>query len=274
MKKQLLLPLIIWVLFITIALTLGFLVNKFFLFNFTYIGTCAALGLFFHMKKVKWARLIVLFAVGLYMFVYLGIIQKENMQIEGFWVFLFNGMFFASVLHYTIAKILGPFIFGRAWCGYACWTAMVLELLPYKRPQNPRKKIGYIRYIVFAASLVTGIILFILRVPVMGNIMFISFIAGNILYYVTGITLAFVFRDNRAFCKYICPITVFLKPASYFSFFRVKNDTDKCISCNKCKNVCPMNVDMVNNSRKRQNGTECILCLKCIEECPKGALHN
>ena len=26
--------------------------------------------------------------------------------------------------------------------------------------------------------------------------------------------LAFAWKDNRAFCKYICPITVFLKPMS------------------------------------------------------------
>jgi polyferredoxin len=216
----------------------------------------------------------VLFAVGLYMLGYLGIISNENMQIEGFWILLFNGAFYAAVLHYLIAKIFGPVLFGRGWCGYACWTAMVLELLPYKIPQNPRKNIGYIRYIVFAGSLIFGVILFLKQVPYRGNIMFWSFILGNILYYVTGITLAFVFKDNRAFCKYICPITVFLKPASYFALLRIKIDTDKCISCNKCKKVCPMDVDMMNNSRKRLNGTECILCFNCIEECPKKALHN
>lgn len=32
------------------------------------------------------------------------------------------------------------------WCGYACWTAMVLDFLPYKQPQKPRKeKLGILR---------------------------------------------------------------------------------------------------------------------------------
>ena len=88
-------------------------------------------------------------------------------------------------------------------------------------------------------------------------------------YYGVGIALACAFKDNRAFCKYICPITVFLKPASYFSLSRVKNDTEKCVSCGKCKTVCPMDVDMTDNARRRKNGTECILCLKCVEACPK-----
>lgn len=39
--------------------------------------------------KVKYARNFVQFAVGLYMLVYLGIICRENIQIEGFWYYLF-----------------------------------------------------------------------------------------------------------------------------------------------------------------------------------------
>ena len=206
------------------------------------------------------------------MLVYLGIIDKENMQIEGFWYYLFNGIFQAATIHYVIAKIFGPLLFGRGWCGYACWTAMILDFLPYKVPKNPRKKIGWIRYITFAASLIFVGILFIAKVSNMDQIMFCSFIIGNALYYVSGIILAFVFKDNRAFCKYLCPITVFLKPMSYFSITRVKCNMDKCVSCKRCKSACPMNVDVTNNSLKRINGTECILCLECSKNCPKDAI--
>ena len=104
-------------------------------------------------------------------------------------------------------------------------------------------------------------------------IMFYSFIIGNLIYYGLGILLAFIFKDNRAFCKYVCPITVFLKPMSYFSYIRVRCDHSKCINCQKCIKNCPMNVDMLDDSRKRKNGTECILCAKCINECPKNALR-
>jgi ferredoxin len=65
---------------------------------------------------------------------------------------------------------------------------------------------------------------------------------------------------------------VFLKPASYFSYLRVKCDKSKCINCKKCIKSCPMNVDMLNDSRKRKYGTECILCGNCIRNCPKNAL--
>ena len=149
---------------------------------------------------------------------------------------------------------------------------MVLDFLPYKIPKEPRKKIGWIRYVTFALSLLFVSFLFLSHVGEMEKIMFWAFLVGNALYYIAGIVMAFVLKDNRAFCKYVCPVTVFMKPMSYFSLLRVKCDKDKCISCGKCKSVCPMNVDVTDNSRKRENGTECILCMECVKNCPKGAL--
>lgn len=262
-----------WLLFETIAIILWLILDQvFYLFNFSYIGTCLALGITFYLKKIKYARNIVQFAVGLYMLIYLGILSHENMQIEGFWYYLFSGVFEAAVIHYAVAKIFGPLLFGRGWCGYACWTAMILDLMPYKTPSQSRKKVGFIRFILFFGSFLFVGILFVFSVPGIEKIMFWSFIIGNVLYYIVGLVLAFIFQDNRAFCKYICPITVFLKPASYYTLLRVKNDTKKCISCGKCKKVCPMEVEVSNNSRKRLNGTECILCFQCIEKCPKKSL--
>lgn len=266
-------PIAMFIIFETIAIVLWrTLDNLFYLYNFTYIGGFIALGLTLYIRRFKYARQIVQLGVGLYMLCYLGLMCRENMQIEGFWYYLFLGVFEAAVIHYVVAKIFGPLIFGRGWCGYACWTAMVLDFLPYKEPDKPRLGIGFIRYILFGISLAFVAGLFLLKVRNIEEIMFISFIAGNAIYYAVGIAMAFVLKDNRAFCKYVCPITVFLKPMSYYSMLRVKVDKDKCISCGKCRRVCPMNVDMTDNSRKRLNGTECILCMKCIDECPVNAL--
>jgi polyferredoxin len=264
---------LMWIIFEIVAISLFMSTgNIFYLFNFTYIGTCIALGLSLMAHKKKYARNFVQIGVGLYMLIYLGIICRENMQLEGFWYYLFLGVFEAATIHYFIAKIAGPLFFGRGWCGYACWTGMILDLLPYKTPKGKRKKIEWIRYICFLMSLTFVSSLFIFRVGNLETIMFYSFIIGNLIYYSLGIVLAFVFKDNRAFCKYICPITIFLKPMSYYSYLRVRCDHSKCINCQKCVRNCPMNVDILDDSRKRKNGTECILCAKCINECPKNAL--
>ena len=273
-REKSLIPLLLWLLFEGVAVILWKTKdNIFYLFNFSYIGTALAFGLFLFQRDYKHSRRIVQLLVGSYMLIYLGLISGENMQLEGFWYYLFTGVFEAATIHYAVAKIFGPLIFGRGWCGYACWTAMVLDFLPYKTPMKGRiKKLEKIRYFTFILSLVFVSSLFLLGVGNLERIMFWSFLVGNILYYTVGIALAFGLKDNRAFCKYICPITVFLKPSSYFSLLRIKCNKDKCISCGKCRRVCPMDVDVTDNSRKRRNGTECILCMECVKNCPKGAL--
>lgn len=139
--KKYLPAVIMFAIFETVAVVLWqTLDNMFYLFNFSYIGTCVALGVAMFAGGKKYARRFVQFAVGSYMLLYLGLINRENMQIEGFWYYLFMGVFEAATIHYAVAKIFGPLLFGRGWCGYACWTAMILDLLPYKQPQAPRKK--------------------------------------------------------------------------------------------------------------------------------------
>ena len=111
--------------------------NIFFLFNFGYIGTAIALGAgaynLLPRKKKPSGRRFAQFLVGIYLFGFLGLLKHENMQIEGFFFYLLGGFFAGSVIHYLVAKLFGPIIFGRGWCGWACWTAMILDLLPYKR---------------------------------------------------------------------------------------------------------------------------------------------
>ena len=268
-----LLPVAIFAIFEVVAITLWLTKdNLFYLVNFTYIGGALALGLALFARGSDHARRVTQLLIGLYMLVYLGLICQENMQIEGFWYYLFTGTFEAATIHYVVAKIAGPLVFGRGWCGYACWTAMVLDFLPYRRPQGPRRRLGWIRYVTFAASLIFVAALFLAHVGNIERIMFWAFVVGNVAYYAVGIALAFAFRDNRAFCKYVCPVTVFLKPMSYLSRVRITCDHSKCVNCGACRRACPMDVDMLDDARSRENGTECILCLECVKACPKKAL--
>lgn len=275
MKRKYTFSIILFILFEVIAVTLWLTKdNMFYLLNFSYIGTCLALGTALFTAGKSYARHFVQLAVGSYMLFYLGIISQENMQIEGFWYYLFLGTFEAATIHYAIAKIFGPLLFGRGWCGYACWTAMILDFLPFKRPLKPRvKKLGILRYVMFVLSLALVSGLFFMKVAHLEKIMFSLFLLGNAFYYIAGVALAYIFKDNRAFCKYLCPITVFLKPMSYYSLLRVHCDESKCVHCKKCLKVCPMNVEVNKESRNRKNGTDCILCYECTKECPVKALH-
>ena len=273
MLKKYAVPLVIWLLFAAIAVGLWLaLENVFYLFNFLYIGTGLAVGMALYAQGKKWARNAVQWVVGLYLFVYLGVFGQENMQIEGFWYYLFLGVFEAATIHYAVAKIFGPLVFGRGFCGYACWTAMVLDLLPFKAQTGPRRRWGFVRYIAFAASLIFVAALFLLGAQGLAQIMWYAFLAGNLLYYGVGVALAFALRDNRAFCKYVCPVAVFLRPASRFALLRVRVDEGACVSCGKCRRLCPMGLDISDPARRRENAADCILCLRCVEECPQRAL--
>ena len=99
-------PVIMLSIFEIIAVTLWLTKdNIFYLFNFSYIGVSISIGMFLFIKENKHARRVVQLLVGLYMLVYLGLICQENMQIEGFWYYLFTGVFEAATIHYAVAKI-------------------------------------------------------------------------------------------------------------------------------------------------------------------------
>ena len=93
-------PLVLFLVFETVAVTLWLTKgNIFYLLNFSYIGCSVALGLLLFLQGRRHARRVVQFLVGAYMLVYLGLFSHENMQLEGFWYYLFNGVFEAATIH-------------------------------------------------------------------------------------------------------------------------------------------------------------------------------
>ena len=241
----------------------------FYIFNFIYIGTSIALGIFLSdalpKKYVLWGRRITQFLVGLYMLGYVGYLRAENMQIEGFFFYLFAGVFAGATLHYFIAKIIGPVIFNRGWCGWACWTAMVLDFLPWRKPEGRIRNLGVLRYIHFLFSL--GIVLYFWFIVEAQDIythsgaeLYWLFI-GNIAYYAVAIVLAGFLKDNRAFCKYVCPIPTFQKILSRFALLKMSIDPEKCTECGLCEKNCPMRIELLQYKKesKRVLSTECVL---------------
>jgi polyferredoxin len=199
-------------------------------------------------------------------------------QIEGLFFDLLTGVFLAAVVHYLIAKIAGPLLFGRVWCGWACWTAMLLDQLPYKRSRGrPPGRWGWLRYAHFGLSL--GLVAtlwygFAYRPGAGGPTALAWFVGGNALYYLTGIALALIFKDNRAFCKYVCPVAVPLKLSARFALLKVKGDPQKCCEQRVCEKVCPMDIRIADYIARGERvlSTECTLCQACLSVCPEQAL--
>jgi polyferredoxin len=249
---------------------------------FGYIGTSLGLGLGLYAtlpkKKKPIGRRLTLFLVGLFLLGTAIFMGQENAQVEGFFFGLLTGVIQMAVIHYFIAKIIGPVLFGRLWCGWACWTVMVLDLLPFKRPSGRLPgRWGWLRYLHFGLSL--GLVLLLVfvvgfRDGATGTTAVIWFIRGNLAYYAIGIALAYTLKDNRAFCKYLCPVSVPLKVTSRFSMLKIGGDMAKCNDCGACVKMCPMDVRIPEYilSGQRVLSTECSLCQTCITVCTKDAL--
>ena len=199
-------------------------------------------------------------------------------QIEGLFFDLLSGVLLAAVIHYLIAKLVGPLLFGRVWCGWACWTALLLDQLPWKRsPGRLRRGWGAVRYLHFGLSLalVAGLWFGFGYRPGTGGVTALMwFVAGNALYYTSGVVLAVALRDNRAFCKYLCPVAVPLKLSGRRSLLKVRGNGQPCCKQRVCEKVCPMDISIVDYLQRGERvlSSECILCQACISVCPEQVL--
>jgi polyferredoxin len=270
-----------------------------FWFVFIPIGTSISLGIFIdtHSKNKGIGRKISLLLMAVVLLGFLGIMQHENLQIEEtvfyFAYFLNTGLFTRVLIHYAIAKIFGPFIWGRGYCGWGCYTAALLEWIPIKENKQIPKKYTFIRIPVLILSILVPF-LFIqngydylnrhILSPISSNDalpfqpykvdQFIWFVIGNTIYYIIGIILALIFKKRRAFCKIWCPVSLTMKIQTHFSLLKIRPSGNKCIECGNCNKECPMDIDVKSYIIKGQKvlSTECISCRNCVNACPVKAI--
>lgn len=166
---------------------------------------------------------------------------------------------------------------------------MILDLFPYQNDTSWKKGTApKMRYLHFGVSVLLVAILYfgvkttiihtdpaVLKQGMGTPTELLWFIVGNALYFIIGISMAIAMKDNRAFCKYLCPLTVFLKTTNRITFLRIKGDSEKCTSCENCISTCPMSIDIPKHITEgtRVTSSECIMCMNCIATCPESTLQ-
>lgn len=135
---------------------------------------------------------------------------------------------------------------GRFVCGWLCPFGLIQDLLhkiPFFKKVETFKFDKHLRKLKYIILLVFVIILPLFLVDILG-------------------------QGSPYFCKLICPIGAIYSIFNPISIFRYRLDKDKCINCGKCKKVCQMNIDPVENC----NHLECIRCGRCKNACPVDAI--
>lgn len=249
----------------------------------TLIGLFTSSGFVVHAKarpaRKNVGRRLSLALVGLSLLLGAGIFGRQSFQIEGLFFYAFAGVFGGVVTHYLVAKIVGPLVVGRAWCGWGCWIWMVFDYLPWKRSPGRRTRLGWLRTAHFTLSLgLVGVLVLVFGYD-HGFVWTRTdglwwFLGGCLVYYGAGLGLAAFLRDNRAFCKYLCPITVFLRAGNRVSLLKVAGGRDACTRCHACDKICPMDVHVSAfvEAGTRVLDPECTMCQSCIAACSSGGL--
>jgi ferredoxin-type protein NapH len=248
--------------------------------------SCMSLYAVAPLKAKNAVRITNIFLISSLLFGLACIGGRQNFQIEGFFFYILAGAFGGVIVHFIVGKIVGPLFTGRTWCGWGCWTLMVLDLLPFKKSdgwkQGNMTGLKYLHLLLSLALVVVMVYVFKYslhdpnRSPAQPGPMkeLYWFLLGNGFYYISGIVLAICLKDNRAFCKYLCPVSVLLKFSNLFSLLRIKGNKERCARCNTCVGHCPFNIDIPRYIEQgtRVKSSECVMCMRCVAVCPEGAL--
>ena len=233
--------------------------------------------------RKQWWRWLVMAAGGLGILMF-SLVDAVNLDLDGFFELLILGTAGAAIGHTMVTTIVGPLIFGRILCGWGCWRAMVLERLPVGMGPGRRKGVWVWTPLVSVAISFAAAALFALVFDfqpggaprhMRGNGMW-RVAAGVAVYYAAAIALALALRDQRAFCKYLCPTGFILRWTSRPALLHISAQAEACTECEVCTEVCPMDIPVAACVKMgtRIGKGDCILCQRCVESCPSGVLKT
>lgn len=179
-------------------------------------------------------------------------------------------------------------ISGKMSCGWFCPFGLIQDWL--HRIKTPKWKLsnrfGWSRYVIL--GILVGLIPLVTRrlwfcdlcpagtlEAVLPTYFFsINRTAAGGLFFIQVVILlgfaAWMVVSRQPFCRFICPLGAIYSLFSRISRIQMKVDGEKCVRCNKCQKVCPVEVKIYQNPRDSQ----CLKCLECIDACPKKAIRN
>lgn len=184
----------------------------------------------------------------------------------------------------SIVVLIGTLLFGRRLqCSSICLFngfaaevfAPAIPLVGKREKISPKalRVLNILRWTFLSVALFFAFywIFYLLGIIIPGNIDIITkiesfkYLAGELLMMMF-FWIAFV---GRGYC-YFCPLGTVLSLFSKIAGQKITTGNTKCVSCNKCNDVCPMSIDIRGkavNGISVQN-IRCVGCGHCVDECP------
>ena len=181
-----------------------------------------------------------------------------------------------------VVGLVGALI-GRASCGWFCPFGWFQELV-YKTPVPKWRlpnRFNWTRTVVLVA--LVGVVPFLTRepwfckvcpagtleagIPVALLSADIRALAGTLYWAKLGLLggfVAWMSVTRRPFCRWVCPLGALWSPFNPVSAFRLRVEQERCIRCDRCQEVCPVDIRVYENP----DSPACIRCLQCVRECP------
>jgi len=197
--------------------------------------------------------------------------------------------------------LLTAIISGRTVCGWFCpfgFLSDIFNKIPGKKIIL-KLKFTYLKYLFLAVVIMTAVFYFFKKSSYLFYCAFVcpvGFYYGVLEYALTtglkSLTRQFPFfhymllyhfliglifiilaakLGGRFYCKFACPIGAVLGLFNKISFIKINVNNNKCSGCQACKNVCPMNISILNGTLLSKSN--CILCGRCIKVCPSKKLE-
>jgi len=194
-------------------------------------------------------------------------------------------------LLYVLASVgLVGAIAGRIPCGWICPFGFLQELLyriPLPKLRLPRRiNLGRYFFLIVVAALVPFITAqsWFSRLCPAGALeggLFLKAVPpemplppeGWFFWLKMAILASFLLWmmiSKRPFCRAVCPLGAMWGLMNRVSLYRMAVDDEKCTGCGKCREVCPVDIDISEDP----NSPDCIRCLACRPACQYGAISS
>ena len=172
------------------------------------------------------------------------------------------------------------FLFGRRIiCGFNCPCVGIRETVGFAfRDRTLRSdwtwKLRHSKWFFF--SYYVGVMVVTQYPP---NSWTVSFVGG--FYLIVAFTYFGSFFiapivGNRFYCRYLCPYGATFGLLNHAGFYGINMDTEKCIDCQRCEQVCDMGIPVWRQGKDAGRVTaleDCMGCARCVVSCPTDALE-